>query len=326
MNLPRRHLLRLAAGAAALPAASRLTFAQSSYPSRPVRLLVGFAAGGGNDIAARLIGQWLSERTGQQFIIENRPGAGSNLAAEAAVNAPADGYTLLLVASSAAINATLYRNLNFNFIRDIAPVAGISGVPNVMFVHPSMPARTVSEFVAYAKANPGKITMASAGAGSSSHLAGEMFKLMAGVDLVHVPYRGNGPGLIDLIGGQVQVMFPTMPGTTEYAKTGQLRALGVTTATRSDQMPEVPSVGDSVPGYEASQWYGIGAPINTPRDIVDKLNAEINAGLADPKLRARVAEIGGSPMIMTPAAFGKLIADETEKWGKVLRAANIKVD
>jgi tripartite-type tricarboxylate transporter receptor subunit TctC len=326
MKLPhRRKFLHLAAGIAALPAATRIARAQA-YPARPVRLIVGFAAGGGNDIVARVMGQWLTERMGQSFIIENRPGAGTNLATEAVVHAPADGYTLLLVPSSAAINATLYEKLNFNFIRDIAPVGGIVAVPNVMFVNPSMPAKTVAEFIAYAKANPGKIAMASAGNGSSSHLAGEMFKLMAGVDLVHVPYRGNAPGLTDLLGGQVQVMFPTMPGTTDYAKTGKLRALAVTSAKRSDQLPDVPAVGDSVPGYEASQWYGIGVPKNTPREIVDRLNSEINAGLADPKLKARLADLGGSPLVMTPAEFGKLIADETDKWGKVLRATNIKPD
>ena len=277
-----------------------------------------------NDIVARLIGQWLSERLGQPFIIENRPGAGSNIATEAVVRAPPDGYTLLLVGPPNAINATLYDKLNFNFIRDIAPVASIVRVPNVMVVNPSVPAKTVPEFIAYAKANPGKINMASAGIGSSAHVAGELFKMMTGVDMVHVPYRGAAPALTDLLGGQVQVCSPRMPASIEYIKAGKLRALAVTTATRSEALPDVPTVGEFVPGYEASSWYGVGAPKNTPAEIVDKLNKEINAALADPKIKARLADLGGTALAGSPADFGKLIADETEKWGKVIRAANIK--
>jgi len=326
MNLPhRRQFLHLAAGAVALPALSRIARAQT-YPSRPVRLIVPFAPGGGTDIAARLIGQWLSERLGQQFMIDNRPGAGSNIGTEAVVKAPPDGYTLLLVGTFNAVNTTLYEKLNFNFIRDIAPVAGISRVPNVMAVHPSFPAKTVPEFIAYAKANPGKINMASAGNGASEHVLGELFKLMAGVDLVHVPYRGAGPALSDLLGGRVQVMFGTMPASIQYIRAGNLRALAVTTALRSEALPDLPTVGDFLPGYEASTWYGVGVPKNTPTEIVQKLNKEINAALADPKLKARLADLGAEPMQMTPAEFEKFVADETEKWGKVVRAANIKAE
>jgi tripartite-type tricarboxylate transporter receptor subunit TctC len=325
MKLPRRQFLHLAAGAAALPALSRVAWAQA-YPSRPVRLIAGFAPGGGVDIVARLIGQWLSERLGQQFIIENRPGAGTNIATEAVVRAPADGYTLLLVNPANAINATLYDNLSFNFIRDVAPVAGIMVVPNVMVVHPSVPAKTVPEFIAYAKANLGKINMGSGGIGGPSHVAGELFKMMAGVDLVHVPYRGVAPALTDLIGGQVQVIFSTMPGSIEYIRTGKLRALAVTTAMRAEALPDIPTVGEFVPGYEASGWYGIGAPKNTPTEIVDKLNYETNMALADPKMKSRLADLGGTVLAGSPADFGKLIADETEKWGKVIRAANIKAE
>jgi tripartite-type tricarboxylate transporter receptor subunit TctC len=325
MKIARRRLLHFAAGAATLPLLPKLAGAQS-YPARQVRILVGFAAGGGNDIAVRLMGQWLADRLGQPFVIENRPGAGTNLATESVVRAPADGYTLLLVASSAAVNASLYQKLSFNFIDDIAPVAGIIGVPNVMYVHPSFPAKTVPEFIAYAKANPGKVTLASAGSGSSSHLAGEMFRMMTGVELVHIPYRGNAPGLTDLLGGQVNVMFPTMPGTTDYVATGKLRALAVTTAMRSEVLPDVPTIGDSVPGYEASQWYGIGAPKNTPAEIIDKLNAEFVAGLNDEKMKIKLADIGGWPIPMTPAAFGKFIADETEKWAKVIKFSGIKAE
>jgi tripartite-type tricarboxylate transporter receptor subunit TctC len=295
-----------------------------AYPSRPVRIVVGFPAGGGVDIVARLMGQWLSERLGQPFIIENRPGAATNIATEAVVRAAADGYTLLLVHSSNAMNATLYEKLNFNFIRDIAPVASIIVVPNVMLVHPSVPAKTVAEFIAYAKANPGKINFASGGIGGPSHLAGELFKAMAGVNLVHVPYRGGGPAVNDLLGGQVQVYFASTPASIEYIKAGTLRALAVASATRSEMLPDIPTVGEFVPGYEAPTWYGLGAPKNTPAEIVDKLNNEINAGLADPKLRVRLADLGGTVMMGSPADFGKLIADETEKWGKVIRAANIK--
>ena len=323
MRLPRRKFLHLAAGAAALPIASRIASAQG-YPTRPVRLIVGYAPGGGVDIVARLISQWLSERLGQSFVVENRPGAATNIATEAVVRAPADGYTLLLADAAAAINATLYDKLNFNFIRDIAPVAGIIRAANVMEVNPSFPAKTVPEFIAYAKANPGRINFASGGNGAPPHVSGELFKMMTGVNIVHIPYRGLAPALTDLIGGQVQVMFGTMPPSIEYIRTGKLRALAVTTATRSAALPDIPTVGEFVPGYEASTWYGVGAPKNTPADIVEKLNREINAGLADPKLRARLADLGGTAIASSPAEFGKLIADETEKWGKVIRAANIK--
>jgi tripartite-type tricarboxylate transporter receptor subunit TctC len=323
MKLPRRNFLHLAAGAAALPAASRIAWAQA-YPTRPVRLIVPVAPGGAYDITARLIGPWLSERLGQQFVIDNRPGGGSNIGTEAVVRAPADGYTLLLVGAANAINATLYDKLNFNFIRDIAPVAGITRAPEVMVVHPSVPAKTVPEFIAYAKANPGKLTMASGGIGSLSHVAGELFKMMAGVDLVHVPYRGQGPALTNLLGGQVQVMFAITVASIEYIKTGRLRALAVTAATRSDALPDIPTVGEFVLDYEASNWFGVCAPKATPAEIVDKLNKEINASLAEPKIKARLADLGGAVLALSPAEFGKLIADETEKWGKVIRAANIK--
>ncbi len=323
MKLPRRKFLRLAAGVAALPAASRSASAQA-YPTRPVRIIVGYAAGGGVDIAARLIGQWLSERLGQQFVIENRPGAGTNIATEAVVRAPADGYTLLLVNAANAINATLYDKLNYNFLRDIAPAGSIIRVALVMVVNPSFPAKSVPEFIAYAKANPGKINMASGGAGGPDHASAELFKMMAGVGMTHVPYRGLAPALSDLIGEQVQVIFSTVPAAIEYIKAGRLRALAVTTATRSELLPDIPILGDFVPGYEASQWYGIGVPKNTPAAIVDKLNKEINAALADPKLNARIADLGGSVLAGSPADFGKLVADDTEKWAKVIRAANIK--
>jgi tripartite-type tricarboxylate transporter receptor subunit TctC len=323
MKLPRRNFLHLAAGAAALPGVSRFANAQS-YPSRPVRIIVGFAAGGGVDIVARLIGQWLSERLGQSFVIENRPGAGTNIATEAVVRAAADGYTLLLVNTANAINATLYDKPNFNFIRDVAPVAGIMVVPNVMVVHPSVPAKTVPEFIAYAKANLGKINMGSGGIGGPSHVAGELFKMMAGVDLVHVPYRGVAPALTDLLAGQVQVIFSTMTGSIEYIRAGTLRALAVTTAMRAEALPDIPTVGEFVPGYEASAWYGLGAPKNTPAEIVAKLNNEINAGLADPKLRARLADLGGTVLAGSPADFSKLMAEETDKWAKVIKSAGIK--
>jgi tripartite-type tricarboxylate transporter receptor subunit TctC len=325
MKLPRRKFLHLAAGAAALPAVSRIARAQA-YPTKPVRIIVGFAPGGGADIAARLIGQWLSERLGQSFVIENRPGAGSNIATEAVVRAPSDGYTLLLVSAPAAINATLYEKLSFNFIRDIAPVASISHVPHVMVVHPSFPAKTVPEFIAYAKANAGKINMASAGNGSTPHVAGELFKMMAGVNLIHVPYRSAGPALTDLLGGQVQVMFDNMASSIEHIRAGKLRPLAVTTTMRSETLPDVPTVSEFVPGYEVSNWFGVGAPKATPAEILDRLNKEINASLADPKLRARLADLGGTPLVGSPADFGKLIAAETEKWAKVIRAANIKPD
>src|SRR5712671_448915 len=324
MKLPhRRQFLHLAAGAAALPALPRIARAQT-YPTRPVKIVVGFAAGGGTDIVARLIGQWLSERVGQPFIIENRPGASGNLATEAVVRAPADGYTLLIASAADATSATFYDKLNFNFIRDIAPVARVIRVPNVMVVNPSVPAKTVPEFIAYAKANPGKINMASAGTGSGTHMTGELFKMMTGVNIVHVPYRGLAPALSDLIGGQVQVMFGTMSSSVEYIRTGKLRALAVTTATRWDGLADIPTLNEFVLGFEASQWYGIGAPKGTSPDIVDRLNKEINAGLADPKMKARLADLGGTVLPGSPADFGKLIADDTEKWGKVIRAANIK--
>jgi tripartite-type tricarboxylate transporter receptor subunit TctC len=323
MNLPRRRFLHLASGAIALPAVSRIARAQT-YPSRPVRIIVGYPPGGATDILARLIGQWLSERLGHQFIVDNRPGANSNIATEAVVRAPADGHTLLMVSAAVAINATLYDRLNFNFIRDIAPVAGVIGLPNVMEVNPSLPLKSVPEFIAYAKANPGKLNMASGGSGTGQHLAGELFKMMAGVNMVHVPYRGGAPALTDLIGGQVQVYFGAMASSIEYIRTGKLRALAVTTTTRWGGLADIPTVGDFVPGYDASEWLGLCAPKNTPANIIDKLNREINAALADPEMKARLAELGGTALPGSPADFGKLIADETEKWGKVIRAANIK--
>jgi tripartite-type tricarboxylate transporter receptor subunit TctC len=297
-----------------------------TYPSRPVRIVVGYSAGGGVDIIARLMAQWLSERLGQQFVIENRLGAGSNIATEAVINAAPDGYTLLLVTPANAINATLYEKLKFNFIRDIAPVAGIVRVPAVMEVHPSFPARTVPEFIAYAKANPRKVNMASSGIGTPSHLAGEMFKMMTGVDMVHVPYRGVAPALTDLLGGQVHVIFTSTASTIEYIRSDRLRPLAVTTATRLSALPDVPALGEFVPGYETSQWYGLGFPKDTPREIIDRLNKEINAALADPKMQVRLADIGGMELGGSPADFGKLVAEETEKWGKVIRAANIKAE
>jgi tripartite-type tricarboxylate transporter receptor subunit TctC len=325
VKLPRRNFLHLAAGAAALPAVSRIARAQA-YPTRPVRLIVPIAPAGASDITARLMGQWLSERLGQQFVIDNRPGGGGNVGTEAAVKAPPDGYTLLLVGGLNAVNATFYDKLNFNFIRDIAPVASIIRTPFVMVVNPSVPAKTVPEFIAYAKANPGKINYASAGTGTSTHLTGELFKMMAGVDMVHVPYRGGGPAFNDLLAGQVQVMFPTTVGSIGYIRAGRLRALAVTAATRADVLPDIPTVGDFVPGYEASNWYGIGAPRNTPVEVIEKLNKETNAGLADPKLKARFADLGGTVLPGTPADSGKLIADETEKWGKVVKFVGIKAD
>ena len=321
MKLLRRKFLELAGAVAAAAAFPRLASALD-YPTRPVRIIAGFAAGGGVDITARLIGQWLTERLGQSFVTENRPGAGGNIGTEAVVNAAPDGYTLLLATVPNAVNASLYEKLNFNFIRDIAPVAGIIRVPMVILLNPSVPARTVPEFILYAKANPGKVI--SAGNGSAPHMAGELFKMMAGVDLVHIPYRGQGPALTDLLGGQVQVLFATAPGTTDYISTGKLRALAVTTASRAEVLPELPTVGDFVPGYETSQWYGIGAPRNTSAEIVDKLNKEINAAIADPGMKARFAAIGGEPLPGSPAEFGKLIAEETGKWAKVVRAAGIK--
>ena len=323
MKLPRRTFLHLAAGAAALPVVSRIASAKA-YPSRPVRLIVGAPPGAGIDIVARLMGQWLSERLGQPFVIENRPGAGSNIATEAVVRALPDGYTLLLVTAVNVITTSLYEKLRFNLSRDIAPVAGITRVPEVMVANLSVPSRTVPEFIAYAKANPGKLTMASGGVGTPSHLAGELFKTMTGVDMLHVPYRGIAPALTDLLGGQVQVTFTTMASVIEYIRAGRLRALAVTSATRSDALPGIPTMGEFVPGYEASQWYGIGAPKATPAEIVDKLNKEVNAALDDPKMKARLADLGGTPLPGSPVQFGMLIAEETEKWGKVIRAANIK--
>jgi len=325
MKLPRRNFLYLAASAAALPPASRIARAQA-YPTRPVRVIVPLAPGGATDIVARLMGQWLSERLGQPFVIENRPGGGTNIGTEAVVRAPADGYTLLMVGPSNAINATLYDKLNFNFIRDIAPVAGVISAPNVMVVNPSVPAKTVPEFITYAKANPGKINMSSGGIGTAQHVAGELFKMMTGVDMVHVPYRSGGPALTDLLGGQMQVMFPNTSSSVEYIRAGKLRALAVTTATRSEALPEIPTVAEFVPGYEASGWVGIGAPKNTPVEIIEKLNREINAGLADPKIKARLADIGTTPFAGSSADFGKFIAEETEKWGKVVTFSGAKAE
>jgi tripartite-type tricarboxylate transporter receptor subunit TctC len=323
MKIQRRRFLHLAAGAVALPGFSRVTKAQA-YPSRPVRWIVGAAAGSNQDIVARVFGQWLSQGLGQQFIIENRPGAGTNVAAEAAVNAPSDGYTLLMVSSANAISATLYDRLNFNFLRDIQPVAGILRSPLVMEVNRSVPTATVSEFIAYSKANPGKVNMASAGIGTTIHMAGEMFKLMTGIEMVHVPYRGSGPAVTDLIGGQVQVMFDATISSIEHIRTGKLRALAVTAATGWEGLPDIPTVAEFVPGYEVIGWQGVGVPKNTPAEIVDKLNREINAGPADPKMKARLADLGGTVLAGSPADFAKLIAADTEKWSKVIRAANIK--
>ena len=323
MSLPRRRFLHLTASAAALPLVSRIAGAQA-YPTRPVRIIVGFASGGTQDIIARLLGQRLSERFGQPFVVENRPGGGGNVGAEAVVRAPPDGYTLLLVGSPNMINATLYEKLNFNFIRDIAPVASIDRAPLVMEVNPAFSARSVPEFIAYAKANPGKINMASAGTGTGQHVAGELFKMMAGVAMTHVPYRSAGPALTDLIGGQVQVMFDALPASIEHVRAGRLRALAVTTATRLEALPNIPTVGDFVPGYEASGVNGVGAPKNTPAQIVDRLNKEINAALAEPKMKARLADLGLTVVTGSPADFGKLIAEETEKWAKVVQFAGIK--
>jgi tripartite-type tricarboxylate transporter receptor subunit TctC len=322
MKLPRRQFLHLAAGAAALPAVSRFAWAQA-YPLRPVRIIVGFGSGSAADILARLIGQWLSERLGQPFVIENRSGAGGNLGTEAVVRAPPDGYTLLLCASTDTINATLYDRLNFNFIRDIAPVAGIGRGPNVLVVHPSFPAKTVPEFIAHAKANPGKVSFGSAGIGSVSHVSGELFKAMAGVNMVHVPYRSLAPALTDLIGGQVQVIFSSTPPSIEFVRAGKLRALAVTSATSSQALPDLPSIGDFLPGYEASLVTGLCAPRNIPAESIERLNKEINAALADQGMKARLADLGNAPM-PDDACRVQLIADETEKWGKVIRAAGIK--
>jgi tripartite-type tricarboxylate transporter receptor subunit TctC len=325
VKLLRRTFLQMAAGAIVLPAASRIAVAQT-YPTRPVRLIVGFPPGSGTDITARLMGQWLSERLGQQFVVENRPGAANNLGTEAVVRAPADGYTLLLVGVPSAINATLYDKLNFNFIRDILPIVAFARVPNVMEVHPSVPVASVPELITYAKAHAGKLNFASGGNGTSQHVCGELFKMMTGVDMVHVPYRGAGPALIDLLSGQVQLMFDVMPGSIEHIKAGRLRPLAVTTATRSPALPNLPTVADILPGFEASSWYGLGAPRNTPADIVDKINTEINAALADPKIKVRLADLGATMLGGSPADFGKLIADETEKWGKVVKFSGARPD
>jgi len=323
MALARRRLLRLALGAAAFPTLSRFASAQS-YPTRPVRMVVGFAAGGASDILARLLGQWLSKRFGQQFVIENRPGAGTNIATEAVVRSPPDGYTLLFVSVSNVINAALYDRLTFNFIRDLAPVAGIARQPALMMVNPSVPAKTVPEFISYAKANPGRVNYASIGIGSSNHVTGELFKMMTGIEMVHVPYRGGAPALTDLIAGQVQVMFIGPVGSIQYVRDGKLRALAVTTTTRAEALPEIPTVGEFVSGFEASSWFGIGAPRNTPPEIATGLNEEVNAGLADPNIKSRLAELGGTALAGSPADFGQLIVDETEKWRKVIRAVNVR--
>jgi tripartite-type tricarboxylate transporter receptor subunit TctC len=325
MRLPRRRFLHLAAGAAALPAAARLAQAQA-YPTRAVHIVVGFAAGTGLDIYARLIGQWLSERLGQTFVIDNRPGAGTNLATESVVNAAPDGYTLLMASTAAFTNAALYDNLRFNFIRDIAPVASLTRAAFVMVVSPSFPAKTVPEFIAYAKANPGKINMASGGTGTVTHVAGELFKAMAGVDMLHVPYRSDGAVITDLIGGRVQVYFVALAGAAEFIKAGKIRALAVTTAQRSPAFPDIPTVAEFVPGYEASLRNGLGAPKATPADIIARLNTEVNAALNDPKIKARFAELGSETVPLTTAEYGKIIVEETEKWGKVIKAANIKVE
>jgi tripartite-type tricarboxylate transporter receptor subunit TctC len=325
MKTSRRQFLRLAASAGALPVVSRSGWAQA-YPSRPVRVIIGFPPGGSADISARLMAQWLSERLGQPFVVDSRPGASTNIATEAVVHAAPDGYILLLIAPNNAINASLYDKLNHNFLRDIAPVAGINRFPNVMEVNPSVPVKTVPEFIAYAKANPGKLNMASAGNGTTIHVSGELFKMMAGVDMVHVPYRGGAPALTDLMGGQVQVMFDNIPSSIEYVRAGKLRALAVTGAARSELLPDIPTVAEFVPGYEASAWYGIGAPKNTPREIVDKLNTAMNAILADPAAKARMAALGATVLTGSAADFGKFIADETAKWAKVVKFSGAKPD
>ena len=325
MKLPRRRFLHLAAGAAALPALSRVASAEI-YPSRPVHWIVSFAAGGPNDIVARIIGQYLSDHLGQQFVIENRAGAGGNVGMQSALSAAPDGYTIAFVGPNYAINPALYDKLPFDFIRDSAPVAGTIRLANVMEVHPAVPANNVAEFIAYAKANPGKINFASGGVGTSPHLSGELLKSMTGINIVHVPYRGTAPALSDLLAGQVQVLFDNIPGSIGHIKNGKVRALGVTGSKRVAAIPDVPTIGETVPGYEVSIWYGIAAPRGTPPEIVGKLNQAVNAVLADPKLQARLAELGGEPMPMTPAQFGKLVAEETERWGKLIRTANIKAE
>jgi tripartite-type tricarboxylate transporter receptor subunit TctC len=325
MKLLRRKFLHLAAGAAALPAVSRMAGAQA-YPSRPLRLVIGYPAAGSADLTARLMGQWLSDRLGQPVVVENRPGAATNLATEAVARAPADGYTLLLVAPANAINATLFEKLNHIFLRDIVPVAGINRFPNVMEVNPSVPVKTVPEFIAYAKANPGKLNMASSGAGSTIHMSGELFKMITGINMTHVPYRGSAPALTDMISGQVQVMFDNIPTSIEHIRAGKLRPLAVTGTTRSDLLPDIPTVSDFIPGFEASSWFGLGAPRNTPADVIDKLNTTVNAILADPAVKKRFADMGATLITSTPVNFGKYVAEETEKWGKVVKFSGAKPD
>jgi tripartite-type tricarboxylate transporter receptor subunit TctC len=325
MKLPRRQFLYLAAGTAGLPVLVRVVKAQT-YPSRPVHWIVGFAPSGGNDIVARIMGQWLSQRLGQPFVIENRPGAASTLATDVVAHALPDGYSLLLLSVNNASSASLYNNLNFNLLTDIAPVAGIGFNPLTLVVNPSVPAKTVPEFIAYVKANPGKVNMASAGTGGIGHLAGELLNMMAGINLVHVPYRGNGPALAALLGGEVQALFPSLASSAEFIRAGTLRALAVTSAMRSETLPDVPTIGEFVPGYEISTWYGIGAPKGTAADVIDKIHNEIDAGLADPKIKAQFAALGDVPMPMSPAVFGKFLADEVTKWGKVIRTADIKAE
>ena len=323
MKIPRRLLLQLAAGVAAFP----VRFARAEvYPARPVHVMVGYAPGGSADMLARLVGQWLSERLGEALVVENRPGAGTNIATEAVVHALPDGYTVLLVSAANFINATLYEKLPFNFIRDIAPVVALTREPNVMVVHPSVPAKSVAQFIAYAQENPGKVTMASGGTGASSHVSGELFKMLTSVDMVHVPYRGAGPALTGLLGGQVQVYFSPMAAALEYVRAGKLRALAVTTAARSPVLPDVPALREYVPDYEASQWYGIGAPRDTPAEIVGRLNAEANNVLADPKMQARLADLGQTPLGGSPVDFAKLVAEQTEKWGRVVKFSGARAD
>jgi tripartite-type tricarboxylate transporter receptor subunit TctC len=323
MKLPRRTFLHLAAGAVGLPGVSQIARAQT-YPTRPVQIIVGFVPGGPSDILARLMGQWLSERLGRPFIIDNRPGASSNIGTEAVVKASPDGYTLLMISTTNVVNTTLYERLSFDFRRDIAPIAAITREPHVLVVNPSVPAKTVADFISYAKANPSKINMASPGKGTGPHMVGELFKTMTGVEMVHVPYRGAGPAYTDLLSGQVQVMFPGPASSLGYIRAGQLRVLAVTTSSRFELLPNVPTMDETLPGFEASSWFGIGAPRNTPTEIIDRLNGEINAGLASPTIKARLADLGGTPFPGTPADFGKVIAEDTEKWGNVIRAANIK--
>jgi tripartite-type tricarboxylate transporter receptor subunit TctC len=324
--MKRREFLGSVVGAAGLSVLSEFALAQGAYPNRPVRIVAGFAAGGGVDITARLMGEWLNERLGQPFVTENRTGADGNIATEAVVNAPPDGYTLLLATLPNAVNASLYSKLNFVFLRDIAPVAGVIRVPMVVLVHPSVPTKSIPQLIAYAKDNPGKINMASAGTGSAPHMAGELFNSMAGLNMLHVPYRGQGPALSDLLGGQVQILFAAAPGTVDYIKTGKLRALAVTSPTQAEVLKELPTIGSVLPGYEASQWYGIAAPVKTPAEIVERLNKQANAAFADAAMKARFGAISGEPIEGTPAQFGKLIADETEKWAKVVKFAGLKVE